>query len=92
MSGFYDFEVVNGDEVVSKRRVAPLKSLRAAWPIILELAASHVKGRLIRVRNARGEIEILIGVTTARRFLAVKAYGLSALLLASGNPLESLLA
>jgi hypothetical protein len=88
MSEYYDFEVVKDDEVVSTKRGVRLWGLRAAWPIILELAALHMKGRLIRVRNARGEIEILIGVATAKRYLAAKTYALIAALVAFGDPLD----
>jgi hypothetical protein len=68
----YDFEVVKDGQVVAARRRVRLQRLRAAWPIVAELAAAHMKGCLIRVRNARGEIEILIGVAAARRTLAAK--------------------
>ena len=67
MQELYDFEVVKGNEIVAAKRRVPLWRLRAAWPIVAELAAAHVLGCLIRVRNARGEIEILIGVAAVRR-------------------------
>jgi hypothetical protein len=82
MQRFYDFEVVKDNVVVAAKRRVPLWRLRAAWPIVADLAAQHVKGCLIRVRNARGEIEILIGVGAARSSLAGNAYGLYAALLA----------
>ena len=88
MQNFYDFEVVKDNEIVAVRRRVPLWRLRAAWPIVAELAAAHVKGCLIRVRNARGEIEILIGVAAARRSLAAKASLLWAALFAFGVPAE----
>ena len=62
MESHYDFEIVKGDEIILKREAILLRNLRAAWPIIYELAASHMRGSQIRVRNARGEFEILIGV------------------------------
>ncbi len=86
MQEFYDFEVVKDNEIVAAKRRIRLPRLRAAWPIVAELAAAHMKGCLIRVRNARGEIEILIGVAAARRSLAAKAYLFSAALLAFGAP------
>ena len=91
MTDYYDFEVVKSGEIVSAQFVW-LWNPRAAWPIILELAKSHRNGCQIRVRNARGEIEILIGVATARRYLAAKAYALLGALLAVGNSLDLLLA
>jgi len=70
MSDYYDFEVVKDGQIVHARRRIRLWRVRAAWPIVAELARAHMKGCLIRVRNARGEIEILIGVAAARRTLA----------------------
>jgi hypothetical protein len=90
MQNSYDFEVLKGDEIVSAKRFVPLHSLRAAWPIISDLAASHLKGCQIRVRNARGEIEILIGVATVKRFVGAKVYALVGALFTIGDPLDLL--
>lgn len=85
MTEYYDFEVVKDQEIVSARRRIRLPRLRAAWPIVAQLAATHMKGSLIRVRNARGEIEILIGVAAARRTLAsARPYAALAAVLAAG--------
>lgn len=93
MSDYYDFEVVKDNQVVSAKRRIRLARVRAAWPIIAELAARHVKGSLIRVRNARGEIEILIGVAAARRTLAsARSYAALAAVLAAGATIEPLFA
>ncbi len=92
MPDSYDFEVVKDNEVVSTKRSVRLWNLRAAWPIVLELAASHVKGCQIRVRNARGEIEILIGVATAKRYPSAKIFALLGGALALSDPFDLLFA
>jgi hypothetical protein len=35
---FYDFEVLQGDDVVSAERLVALDSSRAAWPKIVNMA------------------------------------------------------
>ncbi len=90
MSESYDFEVVKDNQIVAAKRRVRLQRLNAAWPIIAGLAAVHVKGCLIRVRNMRGEIEILIGVAAARRTFAVKTYAVFATLMTVGVALDNL--
>ena len=89
MSESYDFEVVKDNQIVAARRRVRLPRLHAAWPIVAELAAVHVKG-CEWVRNARGEIEILIGVAAARRTLAAKSYGVFATLMTVGAAIDNL--
>ena len=38
MQEFYDFEVVKDNQIVAAKRRVPLWRLRAAWPIVAELA------------------------------------------------------
>ena len=90
MSKSYDFEVVKDNQIVAAKRRVRLPRLHAAWPIVAELAAVHVKGCLIRVRNARGEIEILIGVVAARRTFAAKAFAVVATLFVAGAAVDGL--
>ncbi len=90
MSESYDFEVVKDNQIVAAKRRVRLPRLHAAWPIVAELAAVHVKGCLIRVRNVRGEIEILIGVAAARRTFIAKPYILLGAVLAAGAMLDAL--
>ena len=44
MQELYDFEVVKGNEIVAAKRRVPLWRLRAAWPIVAELATSPYAG------------------------------------------------
>ncbi len=90
MSKSYDFEVVKDNQIVAAKRRVQLPRLHAAWPIVAQLAAVHVKGCLIRVRNVRGEIEILIGVAAARRTFAGKTYAVFATLMTVGVALDNL--
>jgi hypothetical protein len=90
MSESYDFEVVKDNQIVAAKRRVRLPRLHAAWPIVAELAAVHVKGCLIRVRNVRGEIEILIGVAAARRTFAAKPHALLAGFFAVGAMVDGL--
>jgi hypothetical protein len=64
----YDFEVLQGDRVVSARRSVALRDLKAAWPTIAEMAlATKEAGCRIRVTDETGAIVILTGVAAARR-------------------------
>jgi hypothetical protein len=67
--GYYDFEVLQGDEVIASERAVALDSARAAWPKILKLASDlDLPGCRIRVREQEGETIILIGAVAARRY------------------------
>lgn len=63
----YDFEVLTGDGVVSARRAVGICDLKAAWPMITEMAlATDEAGCRIRVTDETGAIVILTGVAAAR--------------------------
>jgi hypothetical protein len=66
---YYDFEVIQGDKVISAETSVALESSRAAWPKILKIARKlDLPGCRIRVREHEGETVILIGAVAARRF------------------------
>jgi hypothetical protein len=70
----YDFAVLNGDETVSIVRSVALRSMRSAWPRIAELAKNVAgPGCRIRVTNHSGEMVILVGAASARRYFDVVA-------------------
>jgi len=63
----YEFEVLNGDRVVSSRRSVAIRDHKDAWPIITEMAfATQEAGCRIRVTDDTGAIVILTGVAAAR--------------------------
>jgi hypothetical protein len=65
----YDFEVLKDDETVAVRRSVVLRSIRAAWPRIAELAKNVAgPGCRIRVTNGAGETVILVGVASVLRY------------------------
>ena len=67
---YYDFEVLQGDEVISVER-AVLSDSRAAWPKVIGMAETlHAPGCRIRVREPEGDTIILIGAAAARRYPA----------------------
>ena len=64
----YDFEVLQGDNVISTETSVALDSSRAAWPKVVNLAKKlDLPGCRIRVRE-QGETIILIGAIAARRY------------------------
>ncbi len=66
---YYDFEVLQGDDVISAERSVALHEPRAAWPKIVGMANTlKTPGCRIRVREQEGDTIILIGATAARRF------------------------
>ena len=66
---YYDFEVLQGDDVISAETSVALESSRAAWPKIIDLAkAVDLPGCRIRVREQTGGTIILIGAVAARRY------------------------
>jgi len=66
---YYDFEVLQGDDVIVAERAVALDDSRAAWPKIIGLARSlTAPGCRIRVREQQGDTIILIGATAARLF------------------------
>ena len=68
----YDFEVLKDDEPIVVMRSVLLRSSRAAWPRIAELAKkADASGCRIRVTNQSGEIVILVGVASARRYFDI---------------------
>jgi hypothetical protein len=65
----YDFEVLKDDEIIVAERSVLLRSMRAAWPRIAELAKNAAgPGCRIRVTNRLGETVILVGVASALRY------------------------
>ncbi|MGO4870720.1 MAG: hypothetical protein ACLPGW_08935 [Roseiarcus sp.] len=67
----YKFDVVKDDRTIAATQSVALWNLRAAWPRIAELAkAIDEPGCRIRVTNEAGEIVILVGVASARRYPA----------------------
>lgn len=66
--GFYDFEVLKGEEVIAAERAIPLRDPKAAWPKIIRLAKGlKSPGCRIRVKEA-GETIILVGASAALRY------------------------
>ncbi len=66
---YYDFEVLQGDDVIVAETSVALDSSRAAWPKIINMAKTlNAPGFRIRVREQTGETIILIGVAAARRY------------------------
>ena len=66
---FYDFEVLQGDDVIAAERAVALDDSRAAWPKVIGLAKDLPgPGCRIRVREQEGETIILIGAVAARRY------------------------
>jgi hypothetical protein len=62
----YNFEVLNGEDVIAVQPSVPLRDTKAAWPKIAKIAKSiSLPHCLIRVRDSSGAIVILIGVTAA---------------------------
>jgi hypothetical protein len=69
----YDFEVLKDNETIAAERSVLLRSPRAAWPRIAELAKKAAgPGCRIRVTNP-GETVILVGAASARRYFEVAA-------------------
>jgi hypothetical protein len=65
----YDFEVIQGDDIIAAETSVPLDGPRAAWPKIIDLANTlNLPGCRIRVREHSGDTIILIGAAAARRF------------------------
>jgi hypothetical protein len=91
MPSYYNIEVLKDDQIIASKKLNSLPGVRAVWPIVIELAASHMKGCQIRVLNGRGEIELLTGVAAARRFVGTKVAAFSGALLTLGDPLDLLL-
>ena len=66
---YYDFEVLQGDDVIAAETSVPLDSSRAAWPKIIKMANTlDLPGCRIRVREHSGGTIILIGASAARRY------------------------
>ncbi len=66
---YYDFEVLQGDDVIAAETSVALDSSRAAWPKIIDMAkALELPGCRIRVREQAGGTIILIGVAAARQY------------------------
>lgn len=67
---YYDFEVLSGDKVLSARRSVAMRDLKAAWPMVTEMAFSvSQSGCRIRVKDEAGAIVILTGVAAARHLV-----------------------
>ena len=65
----YDFEVLNGDEIIAAEPAVALCDTRAAWPKIAKIARRITRpGCRIRVREQSGETIILIGAVAAQRY------------------------
>ena len=66
---FYDFEVLQGDDVIIAERAVALDDSRLAWPRVIGIAKTLVApGCRIRVREQQGDTIILIGASAARRY------------------------
>jgi hypothetical protein len=66
---YYDFEVLQGDDVIVAETSVRLDCSRAAWPKIIRMANTlDSPGCLIRVREHSGGAIILIGAAAARRY------------------------
>ena len=66
---YYDFEVLQGDDVISVERSVALTDVRAAWPKVIGIAkAMAAPGCRIRVREPQGGTIILIGAKAACRY------------------------
>jgi hypothetical protein len=66
---YYDFEILQGDDVISVERAVALDDSRAAWPKVIGMASAlDAPGCRIRVREQEGDTIILIGATAARRY------------------------
>ena len=66
---YYDFEVLQGDDVIAAETSVPLDSSRAAWPKIIGMAQTlDLPGYSIRVREHSGGTIIRIGAVAARRY------------------------
>ncbi|MGO9418100.1 hypothetical protein [Roseiarcus sp.] len=66
---YYDFEVLQGDDIIAAERAVALIDSRAAWPKVIGIAKDlAAPGCRIRVREQQGETIILIGATAARRY------------------------
>ena len=64
----YNFEVVEGDEVIASLQSIELPHAEALWSRVAELAKRiYAPGRTIRVTNQLGEMVIMIGVAAANR-------------------------
>ena len=69
----YDFEVLNGDEIIAAEPAVPLCDTRAAWPKIAKIAKKiTLPGCRIRVREQSGDTIILIGATAAASWRATR--------------------
>ena len=65
----YQFEVLNGEDVISVEASVPLKNTKAAWPRIIKMAKSiKLPGCRIRVRERSGGTIILVGAAAAMRY------------------------
>lgn len=66
---YYDFDVLQGDDIIATERSVDLDSSRAAWPKIIDMAKTlDLPGCRIRVREQSGGTIILIGAAAARRY------------------------
>ena len=66
---YFDFEVLQGDDIIAAETSVALESSRAAWPKIIDMARTlDQPGSRIRVREHSGETIILIGAAAARRY------------------------
>jgi len=63
----YDFELLANDRLLSARRAVAIADLKAAWPIVIEMAeGAQEAGCRIRVTDETGAIVIMTGVAAAR--------------------------
>lgn len=66
---YYDFEVLQGDDVIAAERAVAVDNSRAVWPKVIGIAnALDMPGCRIRVREPQGDTIILIGAKAARRY------------------------
>jgi hypothetical protein len=65
----YDFSIVKGEDTIAALPSVQLPDPRAAWPHIIALAQKVGEpGSHIRVTNEDGDIVILTGINSIRRF------------------------
>ena len=71
----YDFEILKGEGVVSRRTGVAVGDVKSVWPIVTDMArnADHV-GCRIRVTDETGAIVVLTGVASAQLYAGTTVF------------------